>query len=44
MTRYQKWYARKRRLLQSVEMLYRLYYKLSKENVLTENQIDEEVD
>ena len=44
MARYKKWYGNKKRLLESLEKLYELYYNLSKEGIPTENQIEDEVE
>jgi len=44
MTRYRNWYADKKRLLKAVEELYELYYNLAKEEMLTEEQIENEAE
>jgi hypothetical protein len=44
MGRYQKWYKNKPRILKTVETLYELYHNLTKENILTEDQIQEELE
>ncbi|CAG8832835.1 36586_t:CDS:1, partial [Gigaspora margarita] len=42
MGRYYFWYKNKPRILKAVETLYGLYHNLMKENILTEDKIEEE--
>jgi hypothetical protein len=44
MARYRRWYANKKRLLKAIEELYELYYNLAKEEMLTEEQIENEAE